>query len=92
MKANRSRIWPTVATAILLTLGVGSVARASFFFNNLIPPPQVSVEKEIDPPVVVPPCTCPPLHESPEPATVVLATLSLAGVGAYRTLRRKIAA
>jgi hypothetical protein len=86
-RTTARRMWPAlIAGAMLVTVGVAPALRASFFFNNLIPPPTgTNTEKEVDPPPVINP---PPVHQTPEPGTMVLAMLGVAGVGAYRKIRK----
>ena len=95
-RSNSRRVWQNViAGAVFTTLCIVPVVQASFFFNNLIPPPTgTSPNKEVDPPVIHTPCkhTCtppPPVNHAPEPATIVLAMLGVAGAGAYRRLGKK---
>ncbi len=85
-RTTARRMWPVlVAGAMLVTVGVAPALRASFFFNNLIPPTGTNPEKEVDPPPVVIP---PPVHQTPEPGTFMLAMLGVAGVGAFRKMRK----
>ena len=99
-RSKARRGWQNlIASAVFATLCIVPVVHGSFFYNNLIPPPTgTNPNKEIDPPVKEclppPPCTktCtppPPVNHAPEPATIVLAMLGVAGAGAYRRISKK---
>jgi hypothetical protein len=82
----------TAVMAGLLTIVVGTSTPARATFpppKDLVitpPPTGTGGEKEVDPPpVVTPPMTC----NSPEPGTLALTVIGIAGMAGMRRLRRK---
>lgn len=67
----------------LVALSWAAPAEASIFRGRPLVP-NVGGEKEVDPPV-----TPPPTNQTPEPGTLILATIGAGGVAAWKRFRNK---
>ncbi|MBX7106196.1 MAG: PEP-CTERM sorting domain-containing protein [Gemmataceae bacterium] len=67
-----------LALSTVALLALSSAAEASFFRNRPVPPGGTGSEKEVDPP---------PVHRTPEPGTLILATLGAGTVAAWKRRR-----